>query len=168
MKKYLVSFIASLSVFGLLQFVAPQANAQFDTAREQACAGLSTVDANGAANNCSATAGGSRVNSVLATGLNWLSIVAGVIAVVMMIIAGIKFLTSQGDPGAVNSARNTIIYAAVGIVIVALSQVIVNFVLNTAINDPPPPAPVSTSPDNTDNESGCTPIQIANDACEDL
>lgn len=76
--------------------------------------------------------GGNGVNRILRQVLNILSIVAGVIAVIMMIIAGIKFTTSQGDSGSVSSARQTVIYAIVGVVIVVVSQVLVRFVLTEA------------------------------------
>lgn len=73
--------------------------------------------------------GGSSISGVLATALNILSLVAGTIAVIMIIIAGIKFTTSQGDAGKVSGARNSVIYAIVGIIVVLLSQVIVQFVI---------------------------------------
>lgn len=77
------------------------------------------------------------ITGVIRTALSILSLVAGVIAVIMIIVAGLKFITSQGDAGAVSSARSTVIYALVGIVIVLLSQVIVRFVLSEATTPPP-------------------------------
>lgn len=61
-----------------------------------------------------------------------ISIVAsilGFIAVIVIIIAAIKFITSQGEPQKVANARNTIIYAAIGLVVSILAHVIVNFVI---------------------------------------
>jgi hypothetical protein len=57
------------------------------------------------------------------------SLVVGVVAVIMIIIAGFKYITSGGDSGNVTSAKNTILYAIIGLVVVALSQFIVKFVL---------------------------------------
>lgn len=82
---------------------------------------------------------GTNINNILRVVLNILSFIAGVIAVIMIIISGIKFMTSQGDSGKVSSARNTIIYALIGILIVLLSQAIVQFVLNTATTVPVAP-----------------------------
>ena len=48
----------------------------------------------------------------------------------MIIIAGLKYITSQGEPANIATAKNSIIYAAIGLVVVALAQVIVRFVLN--------------------------------------
>ena len=59
-----------------------------------------------------------------------LSYIIGFVAVLMIVIAGMKFVTSNGNPEAVASARNTIIYALVGVVIAASSQLIIRFVLN--------------------------------------
>lgn len=55
--------------------------------------------------------------------------VVGIIAVVMMIIGGISFITSQGDAGKVTKARNTILYGVVGLIVALLAFAIVNFVL---------------------------------------
>lgn len=71
----------------------------------------------------------STVESTVKTGLNIFSAVTGIIAVVMIMIAGVKYMTSGGDPGKTASAQNTILYAGVGIVVVVLAQVIVKFVL---------------------------------------
>jgi hypothetical protein len=44
-------------------------------------------------------------------------------------VGGLKYITSQGDPNATATAKNTILYAAIGLVVVALAQVIVRFVI---------------------------------------
>ncbi len=54
---------------------------------------------------------------------------AGGVALVIIIVSGIRFVTSQGDPGAVNRARNSVIYAFVGLVVSLLAYSIVTFVL---------------------------------------
>lgn len=53
--------------------------------------------------------------------------VAGGIALIIIIIAGIKFMTSQGEPQALAKARNTIIYALIGLVICIAAFSIVAF-----------------------------------------
>ena len=72
------------------------------------------------------------VFSIVQTVINVLSWIIGVIAVIMIIIGGLKYITSGGDSGNVSGAKNTILYAIIGLVIVALAQVIVRFVLDTA------------------------------------
>jgi len=48
----------------------------------------------------------------------------------MLIFGGFRYVTSGGKQESVTSAKNTIIYAIIGLVIVALAQIIVQFVLN--------------------------------------
>lgn len=79
---------------------------------------------------------GTEVNNVIDTVVNILSIVVGIVAVIMIIIAGFRYITSNGDSGAVSGAKNTIIYALVGLVVVALAQVIVKFVVNRITTTP--------------------------------
>lgn len=79
------------------------------------------------------TSGNARndLYSVIEDIINIFSIVVGVIAVIMIIIGGLKYITSGGDSNSVSSAKNTIIYAIVGLIVVAFAQVIVLFVLDT-------------------------------------
>jgi hypothetical protein len=80
--------------------------------------------------NCTSTpSNGIDLQTLTTAIIDILSIVVGVVAVFMLIIAGIRFITSNGDSGNITSARNTIIYALVGLVVVALAQIIVQFVL---------------------------------------
>lgn len=84
---------------------------------------------NGNGTGCGAEAN-TKVNGLISTIINILSVIVGVIAVIMIIIAGLKYVTSGGSDEAVKSAKNTILYAIIGLVIVALAQIIVHFVLN--------------------------------------
>lgn len=70
-----------------------------------------------------------KVTTVVKTVINILSWVIGVTAVIMVMIGGFKYITSTGDSNSVNSAKNTILYALVGLVIAVLAQVIVKFVV---------------------------------------
>ena len=61
--------------------------------------------------------------------INLLLYVAGIIAVVIIVIAGFRFVTSNGDSAQVSKAKNTIIYALVGLVVAIMAYAIVNFIL---------------------------------------
>jgi len=61
--------------------------------------------------------------------INIISILLGVVAVIMIIVGGFKYVTSNGDSNAIGSAKNTIIYALVGLAVAALAQFLVKFVL---------------------------------------
>lgn len=58
----------------------------------------------------------------------------GLIAVVMLVFGGFKYIISGGDSAKVTSAKNTIIYAIIGLIIVILAYAIVNFVVGTVSN----------------------------------
>ena len=68
-------------------------------------------------------------NGTVTKVINAVLYVVGVLAVVMVIIGGIKYTTSGGDQNAVTSAKNTILYGIVGLVIAILAYAIVNFVI---------------------------------------
>jgi type IV secretory pathway VirB2 component (pilin) len=72
-----------------------------------------------------------KVNDAVRLALNLFSAVVGIIAVVMIIVGGIKYITSGGDSGNVTSAKNTILYAIVGIVVAFLAYAAVNFVMSS-------------------------------------
>jgi hypothetical protein len=83
--------------------------------------------------NCTApsTAGGTtKINNLITDVVNIFSAVVGVVSVIMIIVGGFQYITSGGDSGKVSTAKTTIIYAIVGLVVVAFSQFLVQFVLN--------------------------------------
>src|SRR6185312_3712079 len=75
---------------------------------------------------------GTDLASLAAKIVDIFSIVVGAVAIIMIIYGGFRYITSGGDSNRVGSAKNTLIYAIVGLIIVALAQVIVHFVLNTS------------------------------------
>lgn len=75
---------------------------------------------------------GAGVTNLASTIVNVLSQIVGVLAVIMVIWAGFKYITSGGDSNKVASAKTTLIYALIGLVVVALAQIIVHFAINTA------------------------------------
>lgn len=67
--------------------------------------------------------------------LNVIVGVVGVVAVAVIIIGGIFFVTSQGDASKVTRARNTILYGVVGLIVSLLAFAIVNFVLTSVFGN---------------------------------
>lgn len=61
--------------------------------------------------------------------LNVFTTVIGAVAVLMIIIGALRYTTSNGEPAQLTSAKNTIMYAAIGLVLAAMANAIVNFVL---------------------------------------
>lgn len=61
--------------------------------------------------------------------LNTVYAVAGIIGVIVIIIAGFLYVTSSGDAANVKRAKNAILYTAVGLVVIMLAFVITNYVI---------------------------------------
>jgi hypothetical protein len=68
-------------------------------------------------------------DSIFTTIVNVLLFVIGAISVIMLIIGGIRYTISGGDSGNVTAAKNTIMYAIIGLVVAFLAFAIVNWVL---------------------------------------
>lgn len=61
--------------------------------------------------------------------LNTVFAITGAIAVLIIVLAGFRYIISQGNPSEVTTAKNAIIYALVGLVVIMFAFAIVNFVL---------------------------------------
>lgn len=129
MKKFSYLSVAVITAFvSLMGVFSPVV---FADAKSAVCEGAGLV---AGPDGCSTSYGEPEVESAVQKGINLFSAIVGIIAVVMIIVGGLKFMTSQGDASQANSARNTLIYAGVGLVIVALAQLIVRFVLERFTN----------------------------------
>jgi hypothetical protein len=64
------------------------------------------------------------LGSLLGTVYFW----AGIIAVIVIVVGGIRYTTSNGDPANVKNAKNTILYAVVGLVVIIMAAGITQFV----------------------------------------
>jgi hypothetical protein len=126
---------AALAVITCSFMAVPQlAYAQnFNGAKEEACNGA-TLKATGA--QCT-TKGGTegakavtKIEETIQNVINLLTIIIGIVAVILIIINGLRFITANGDSNSITSARNGVIYAIVGLIIVALAQLIVRFVIS--------------------------------------
>jgi hypothetical protein len=128
-----VACLAALMLFGTITYAAPG-----DVNSTQVC------DSIGAGGDCSG-AGGLKVNEIVAWVINVISWAVGVLAVIMIMLAGFKYVTSNGDSGKITSAKNTLIYAVIGLIVAALAQVLVQFVLKS-VTTPPTSTQVQETP----------------------
>lgn len=69
-------------------------------------------------------------NGALAKITNIIAIIAGALAVILIIYGALKYVTSGGDSGNVKSAKDTIFYALIGIVVIVVSRTLIVFVLS--------------------------------------
>ena len=67
---------------------------------------------------------------VITTIINTMLFIVGLLAVIMIIYAGIRFVTAHGDEKQVESARQTIIYSVVGLIVAILAYALVNWVFS--------------------------------------
>ncbi len=76
---------------------------------------------------CSATKNDKALN-IVGTITDFLMWALGIVSVIMIVVGGFKYVTSNGDANAIQSAKNTILYAVIGLAIAILGQVIIQFV----------------------------------------
>jgi len=70
-------------------------------------------------------------SGIFKTITNTLLFVLGAISVIMIIIGGLRYVVSGGDSSAVSAAKNTILYAIVGVIVAILAYAIINFVIGS-------------------------------------
>jgi len=85
-------------------------------------------------NTGSASTTESAVNTIATEVINVFTIIVGAASVFMIIYGGFRYITSGGSSDKVGSAKNTLIYAIVGLIIVALAQTLIHFVLSKTAN----------------------------------
>ncbi|HOR23382.1 hypothetical protein KBB76_02040 [Candidatus Saccharibacteria bacterium] len=61
----------------------------------------------------------------------FLALMGGTVAVILVIYGGFRYVVSGGDANKVTTAKNTILYGVIGLVVIAAAQAIVIFFLNT-------------------------------------
>ncbi len=115
----LVAFAAIIALMGVLA-LQPSASA---------------LDPSKAINKGVDSAGGSntdatQLNTNLEDVVNILLFVLGAIAVIMIVVGGIRYALSAGDQSAITAAKNTILYSVIGLVVAILAYAIVKWVIN--------------------------------------
>ena len=99
------------------------------------CTQTATGTAKGAVTQGITAAGGSGTTGSTLTDLvkniiDVLLFIAGAVAVIMIIVGGLRYITSNGDQAHVKAAKDTIMYAVVGLVVAILAYAIVQFVVS--------------------------------------
>ena len=122
MKKVSVILASLLALpviaFGVTTLVADSASAQLNLE-----SGINSAKGTGAPDNVTEDDG------LIKKVVNLLLWAIGIVSVIMIIIGGIRYATSNGDSNNVTAAKNTIMYAVIGLVIAIFAYAIVNFVL---------------------------------------
>jgi hypothetical protein len=128
-KLYITAAIMGLTLSGpILVPTVAYASASCPAATTSKGQVLSGLGATG--NHCDA----SSFKNTVANAVGILSVIAGIVAVIMIIISGFRYITSGGESSRVAAAKNSLIYALIGIAVVALTQFLVRYVVNTSIH----------------------------------
>lgn len=96
------------------------------SAAQQVAGGID--ETGGAPTHC----GADGVKNAIGVAVNILSLIVGVAAIIAIINAGFKYITSGGEAGKVSNAKNTLVYAVIGIAIAVLAQLLVRVVITQA------------------------------------
>jgi beta-lactamase regulating signal transducer with metallopeptidase domain len=133
MKNIKQAIVAGIFVLGIALTAVPAltqpAYAQVNP-QEQACKGTGGTW-NGT--TCTGNTTTDDLPTVITNIVNVLLYIIGAVGVVMVVIGGIMYTTSAGDAAAVTKAKNTILYAVIGLVVAFLAYAIVNWVIGSLV-----------------------------------
>lgn len=128
MKKKLYLLLSGMGMFGLFAFSSP---AFAVDVLEPVCRDNPGADV--CQSNTNQSTDSNAIygpDGVLTKVANLIAVVVGIASVIMIIISGFKYITSSGDPSNIKSAKDTLMFAIVGIVITVSARAIVLFVLS--------------------------------------
>jgi glucose uptake protein GlcU len=121
MKRWKQLIMTLAIVAGVGMAVAPTDNVSAITLFSD-CQGKGSTEVCKAANTDDATDMTKKI-------INTLLFVLGIIAVIMIVIGGIKYTASNGDASRVKSAKDTVMYSVIGLIVAIFAYAIVNFVV---------------------------------------
>ena len=130
--KIILNILASFlfSIIGLASLYTPTAHA-IDSVDICSQSGVSAEVKR--ANGCSGDATNDLSNAITSI-VNAVIGVIGLVATIFILVGAINYMTSAGDAGKIEKAKKTILWAAIGLVIAALTFAIVNFVIAGILN----------------------------------
>lgn len=128
MKKRLIAIL----LLALSAFVMPVVNVSAaEVGNDPACSSDKLTDKEAlAAAGCPTGEEDAKIGDVAKNIINVVITVLGLVAVLFVVIGGVNYTTSQGDPQKTKKARDTILYAILGVILAVLAYTIVNFVIS--------------------------------------
>ncbi len=91
-------------------------------------------------------------DDLVKSAIDWFIGMSGLVAVIFIVVGGVGYMTSRGDPTKLQKAKSTLIYALIGLLIVALSRVLTTFIFNIIVGN--------------DQNSATTSLIVANNSDE--
>lgn len=70
-------------------------------------------------------------DAALQNALSLVYFVAGIVCVIMIIFGGVRYVASSGDSGGIQSAKNTIMYSVIGLVVILLASAITQLIFDS-------------------------------------
>lgn len=134
LKQLLLNFgflgLSLITIFGAQLTVGSPISLAADP-KTEACEALKKID--GSTVNCAdqaalAADSQTKISAIIGSVINILSMLVGAVSVIMIIIGGFKYVTSNGDSNATKGAKDTIMYALIGLMLVGFAQAIIRFV----------------------------------------
>lgn len=116
-----LSVIATVAIF-----MAAPAPASAQVSKASICEGTGGTWTNG---TCVSPTGNATVTGTFRKVANVLIFIVGAVSVLMVIIGGLRYVLSNGEQSGITSAKNTVLYALLGVAVAFIAYAIVNFVL---------------------------------------
>ena len=104
---------------------APQGSVTSGAAKEEVCKQLDTLGSG----SCASGQSNDILQGVVKPVVQTLTIIVGAVSVVVMVVGGLMYVLSAGDANNVKRAKDTIMYAAIGLIVALIAQTIVSFVI---------------------------------------
>lgn len=128
MKKIKYMLCLALAIVGLAIVPTYATNAAVDINDAKDITGTEACKTQGNKEGCSDK---NALSSIIVTVTNIILFLVGAVAVIMLIVGGFRYVTSNGDQNAVTGAKNTILYAIIGIVVAFLAYAAVQFLVGS-------------------------------------
>ena len=127
--------VGLISIVGACLSIPQQISiASVDTKNEACLALNSAANANMDCTNTDTAEAAASTNAekglseLIKSGVSIVSLLVGAVSVIMIIVGGFKYVTSNGDANQTKSAKDTVTYALIGLLLVGFAQTLVRFV----------------------------------------
>lgn len=94
---------------------------------------VSGGDCSGLGIKCTGNEDTTSLLDTIQTIVNALLVLVGIVAAIYLVLGGLRYVRSEGDEGEAEKAKNTILYAVIGIILIGLSGVIVNYIIQNVL-----------------------------------
>ena len=127
MNKLKTLLLTLLTAVNIASFTLVPVAVHAQSSIEAACEG---VQVDGSTGDCENGDSGTALSNLIKVALRLFQIIVGIIALFMIIMAGLSYITSGGESNKTKTAKDRILYSAIGLTVVALAEVIIRFVLD--------------------------------------